>query len=569
MRQYWTFAWLAIFPGCSQAQPKHVQDVDAHSAHAAAPASSSVVAGGRGMATVTVALIIDQFAAWVARDRLAFLPANGGFARLRREGTWYQDVRLEHALTETAPGHASLYSGKVPREHGIIANELWVRGHATAILADETTRTITAEGERPEFSSSLRSMNGDLVADRFRAQVPNARVYSFSLKDRGALFGGGRHPDLCLWYDGKLGRFASSTAFTQRLPDWVVPALGRAALQARLDRVWMPVRENVGAELRPVTNDAESGESDFAVYGAAFPHQPSHSTQPFGAFRANPESDTLLLELGVLAVENTPLDAPTLLAISLSANDYIGHLFGPDSWEAKDELFRLDAALAGFFAELDRLRGPGHWRIVLSADHGVLPLPELSQREARSFHEAGTQGTRPREVTFRVMPEKLLSSAREAATKALGRGDWVAAFLDPYLYLTDEAKQLPSSKVDKLGSSLRSELEKTPCTAQVFEIAKLPEVCPPFADDSLAALVCRSAQFGKGGEFYVALKPECFFDTGYVPGFGTSHGSSGLANRAIPLLVRAPGKIEAGKVHPGAQSFDLFARTLDDVLGIH
>ncbi len=197
------------------------------------PASTraSVAATPRSVAPVTVAIVIDQFAAWVARDRLPRLPSEGGFARLRSEGTWYQDVRYAHAITDTAPGHASLYTGKVPRDHGIVTNELLVRDHTVPIVSDETTHAVSVDGVRPEFGSSLRAYNGEFVADRFKAKVPNARVYSFSLKDRGALPGGGRHADVSVWFDAKLGQFISSTAITPKLPDWVLQALGPAALK--------------------------------------------------------------------------------------------------------------------------------------------------------------------------------------------------------------------------------------------------------------------------------------------------------------------------------------------------
>ena len=64
--------------------------------------------------------------------------------------------------------------------------------------------------------------------------------------------------------------------------------------------------------------------------------------------------------------------------ISLSANDYVLHAFGPDSWEAWDELVRLDASLGRFFRALDARVGPGGWAAMLSADHGSTPLPETA-----------------------------------------------------------------------------------------------------------------------------------------------------------------------------------------------
>ncbi len=557
--------WLAAC--AAQPHASTVQPSAAPSATTPAVPSAGNFKSTHGIGPVTVALVVDQFAGWVAQDRLAQLPISGGFARLRQQGTWYQDVRFAHAITETAPGHASLYSGKVPREHGIVANELWANGHSSAIVADDTTHIVTAEGERSAIGSSALAIKSEVVADRFKAQNFGAKVYSFSIKDRGAIFGGGRHPDLALWYDVKLGQFESSTAFVHRLPDWVLPAIEQEVTRPRIGQPWTLMDATWVSE-HSITSDDQAGEGDFALYGTKFPHQPSHSSQPFAVFRANPESDRMLLELGLLAIDNSPKECPILIAISLSANDYIGHLFGPDSWEAWDELLRLDASLGWFFAEIDRRKGPDHWSAILSADHGIVPLPEVSRTVAKAFHDAGSLGARPRELTERVLPSALEKAARDAANKALGKGEWIAALVDPYLYLTDRAKGLAGDKLVTLRRAVSAAAAKIPGVERLFDTTVLPSNCPNAEDDSLDALVCRSVKPGRGGDYFIALKPGYFFDTGYTPGFGTSHGNAELADRSVPLLVRAPGQTQAGKIIETPQSFELFSRKLENLLGL-
>ena len=56
---------------------------------------------------IVVSIVIDQEAAWLAAERWPLLPADGGLARLRREGTYAADMRYAHAATDTAPGHAA------------------------------------------------------------------------------------------------------------------------------------------------------------------------------------------------------------------------------------------------------------------------------------------------------------------------------------------------------------------------------------------------------------------------------------------------------------------------------
>ena len=50
----------------------------------------------------------------------------GGLARLTRRGAWFTNAHHDHAITETAPGHASLLSGRFPRSTGIAANRVGV-----------------------------------------------------------------------------------------------------------------------------------------------------------------------------------------------------------------------------------------------------------------------------------------------------------------------------------------------------------------------------------------------------------------------------------------------------------
>ena len=64
------------------------------------------------------------------------------------------------------------------------------------------------------------------------------------------------------------------------------------------------------------------------------------------------------------------------LAVGMSQTDRIGHTFGPGSREQLDNLLRLDVELGRLLDGLDEEVGPGRWVLALSADHGVLEIPE-------------------------------------------------------------------------------------------------------------------------------------------------------------------------------------------------
>src|SRR5262245_30716353 len=148
---------------------------------------------------VVVAIVVDQLAAWIADSRLQTLPATGGFARLRREGIWYKQARFNHAITDTGPGHAALYTGTPPRESGIWANDrIADDGTPRSIFEDPLTQLVTPTGLEG-IGSSPRPLRRPTVADQLIESRPGAVVASISLKDRSAILGGGRRAQLVLW----------------------------------------------------------------------------------------------------------------------------------------------------------------------------------------------------------------------------------------------------------------------------------------------------------------------------------------------------------------------------------
>ncbi len=86
---------------------------------------------------------------------------------------------------------------------------------------------------------------------------------------------------------------------------------------------------------------------------------------------------------GVHALSLGKGDAPDLLAVSFSATDLVGHRYGPDSREIHDQILRLDRLLGRFIDSLYQLVDSTRVAIVLSADHGVYPFPELNNGRLR------------------------------------------------------------------------------------------------------------------------------------------------------------------------------------------
>lgn len=542
---------------------------------AVAPADAG--SGGQGSADaaarpkrgpVVVALVVDQLAAWIAEERFPVLPESGGFARLRREGTWAMDLRYAHAVTDTAPGHAALFTGAVPRKTGIWANErvdVDLRARIS-ILRDPATKLVTARGVADAWGSSLAALRVDTVADALKAARPDAYVAALSIKDRGALFGAGRKPDVAVWYDNTAG-FVTSTAFATKLPEWAAKetrAIASAPAWTLLDEGFVRAHAK--------TPDDQPGEGDVAGLGVTFPHPaPSASKRPGLAFRYGPWGDAALLRMARAALDDAlapgaKAERPILLAVSLSTHDQVAHVFGPDSWEEWDELLRLDAELGRFFADLDARLGPDGWSAVLSADHGTTTMPEAAAI-ARPWCDGDAGVDRLERAcgkVGRILQDELAVELRAVAERSAGRGDWVLGVADPYVYFTPDERALAPAKRAALERAVVRAIEAKPEVAKVFTVTA---DCEERGED-VAAAVCRSTLPEIAGALYVVLKPGSFFDPLHANGKGTSHGSPYPFDRSVPLLVRAPGRAAAGAVVREVAPFASYARTVSGLLGV-
>lgn len=540
------------------------------------PTPTAVTAGATATSgKVVVSIVVDQLAAWIASERLPELPPTGGFARLLREGTYVREARFAHAITDTAPGHAALYTCAEPARSGIPTNERLEAAtgggvaKAVPILRDGATHLVDAAGETTTVGSSAGALALPTIADDLRAAHPEASIVSISLKDRAAIPGGGRSPTATLWFDAGLDRFVTSTAFATELPRWAVGLASTPHLAAMRTAPWVPLDAEFVAD-HARTPDAQAGEGAWEGLAITFPHALGEAKLPAKAFRSSPLGDAAILDLATGFVRADGFAAgPTFIALSLSSNDYVGHVYGVDSWEAWDNLARLDQALARFFDELDRAVGPGRWSAVLGADHGAPPMPETSDvAGARPWCTGDAdRWERPCGPGSRVDPGALMTAleARARATAGAPAGErWVLGVVDPYVVLDPTSRAALPDRA-KLIAALLDALRSYPGILDALDTAALPASCGP--DETVPSLVCRSFRAGSGDVYFVT-RPGSFVDVDHVPAHGTNHGSPWIFDRSIPILARDPGRVPAGVTVESVESFETFARTVSGALGL-
>lgn len=312
--------------------------------------------------TLVVLITIDGF----REDYLTrFGPQlRGGLARLTKGGAWFTNAHHDHAITETAPGHATLLAGRFPRSTGIAANRAGVLDDAAALL-----------GTSGVAGASPTRFQGTTLVDWLHAANPRSRALSVSMKDRAAILPIGKSKQEVYWYPGD-GEFTTSRYYADSLPDWVKRFNARHLAQAYAGKAWTTLLPDSAYHERDSVS-IESGGVDFV-----FPHpMPPDSAAAASYVRGTPFIDDLIVALaldGVGALRLGEGPQTDVLALSLSGTDLVGHRFGPDSKEVHDDVLRVDRTIGVFLDSLFRLRDPSRVIVALTADHGFGTIPELA-----------------------------------------------------------------------------------------------------------------------------------------------------------------------------------------------
>ncbi len=489
-----------------------------------------------------VAVVIDQLSSETLLRLLPALDPDGLLTAAVTRGTFFERSVYPYINTLTAPGHAAIFTGAPPSGSGIGGNEEW---DAQAGVAVPTVHSPgdTVFGHDGMTVGPIR-LQQKTVAQMLKQQTGGAgKVVSLSFKDRAAVFSVGAGPDVAVWFDPSIGRFTTSSFCVESVPMWLTEHQQKYPVADAI-RVWEPEVPQAYEQL--LGPDAAAGEDSW--WGATFPHDANTTPSPMATARLLPSLSEYMVDLAQAASDFYEMgqdDVPDLLVISISGTDYVGHTFGPHSWEYADHLRRADAALGKFVATLSA-KAPT--QVMITADHGVAPLPEHSQAE----HEhAG-----------RLYVSLLQPNLEQHLDKSLGEADWVAAIVSGFVSFTPSAKQRPDfPRALELSRQYLLTVEgiervHTRSEALAWSESKDPE----------QQVVANSFPSHTQADLIIDTRRLWIFGFGNPPSTGTHHGSRHDYDQQVPLLFVGPGIAQRRQSAPVSQL--RAAPTLAHLLGV-
>lgn len=484
----------------------------------------------RSAPTLIVMVTIDGFKASHLEKFGSQL--TGGLARLTKGGAWFTNAHQDHAITETAPGHASLLSGRFPRSTGIAANRIGVGDPESPLL-----------GGAGGIGASPKRFQGTALFDWMLVKDKRSRALSVSAKDRGAILPVGRAKQEVYWYPGN-GSFTTSRYYADTLPGWVTAFNSRKLAQSYAGKPWTLL----------LSESAYQEKDDIALEGAGndfvFPHPtPEDPQRAANWIRATPFIDEVTVAFaldGVAAMGLGKGPQADLLAVSLSGTDAVHHRLGPDSREAHDQVLRTDRLLGVFLDSLFRLRDSSRTIVILSADHGFSTIPELAT------------SVTPRPTRATLDDALVIARAKLAEEKV----DTAAIDVDQQIVLIDRAAFQRAKKTpDAAIAAFIAAAKLSPGVRRIDRFASL------LSRDTLTDPVARrwSHQFGPGTnvELVVTLDPGSLWTTLLV----ASHGSPYDADSHVPMIFYGPA-FKAGRQTAFVRTVDI-APTIARVIGVN
>jgi len=505
---------------------------------------------------LTVVIVVDQFAHSYI-DKLAPY-FKYGLKFFLENGVDFTNAHHPAGQPGTATGHASLSSGTCAKDHGFVSNSWYMNGKKTACDDDnsENAYVLSPEGTYDYGKSSHMLMVDNLSDQCVLHSEPRSAFtsYSISLKSRSAIATAGvlGKP---LWIDEKTGCFTSSKAYFNSLPQWVKRFNNTHDLGAQKTVTW----ERMYQKSPYAYNFFNINNYDYTRTGHTMLNRPlpvrdeSNPKNPGHWFEKTPYANKLLLDCAQECIKvhvSRKHKDRLLLWVCLSPLDKVAHEYGPYSMEAIDMIYHLDKQLQQFIRGVYRTIGKHETAFVLTADHGIMPIPEL-------LHKNGlVQARRIERIDF-------IKRINELLHKNHGIGEVVIAHKGQELVL-DHAmmEEYDNAKQNAIITDIKQYVLQEPGIKRVWSSQELLHM--PTQPNTIEDNIKNQLFTGRIGSIVVQTHPYTVIT--HWPQ-GASHKTPYDYDTHVPLIVYHPGRFEKRHVRQRVVVQQL-ANTLAELLNI-
>lgn len=495
---------------------------------------------------------------------------DGGFRYLMEQGAYYTNAHYQHGNTETIVGHVSLATGAPPSVHGMVGNVWYDRNEERLVYnvedgnyqmlssgagvdksteIDPTQKTALRDGRSPEPILST-TFSDELTV----ATSGQSKVFGVSVKDRGAISLAG-HTGKAFWFSKSQSEFVTSNYYYDDYPTWVTRWNEKAFAKQYSGKKWTL---SLPREDYTLLEHNADHKVDLAGFQRTFPHPYGPASYKYFStmLTVSPAGDELTENFASTLLKQEKLgtrDVTDYLSVSFSSNDYVIHLYGPESLETEDNLIRLDKTIAKLLTTVDEQVGLENTLIVLSADHGV---PESSP---------AANGLGFNQAQYFNQQNLLSQGVEQRLEKEFGLGkDAIRLYAQPYIYLNHHMIAEKNLDLAKVQAAVADELSKVKGVAYAVSSSDIATNRIP--DTRVTQLIKNNYHPARSGDVYVVFAPRSYINDMEGLQIASTHGSPWKYDTHVPIIF-AGYDIKPSKISRLVTPYDI-APTLSNKLGI-
>ncbi|MCF0206678.1 MAG: alkaline phosphatase family protein [Bacteroidales bacterium] len=447
---------------------------------------------------------------------------NKGFKKLAINGSYCVNANYDYALTQTAPGYATIVTGTEPSSHGIVSNYWYNRLSNEKVDCIYSEKKETAVGGSKDADGRVSPSNMLSTTFSDEAKLFNrgkSKIISMSLSKYASVLSGGYTADAAYWFDYVSGEWMTSSYYMGKLPQWVADVNAKKMPDEYLTRQWNPMLAM--DKYNEVLDD--SSKYEFGIDGVykTFPYvyeNMAKTVRNYKLLSMIPEGNTLLSDFAVAALYGEELgkdENTDFLFINYSVPEEIGKLYGPQSIEVQDMFLRLDKDLGHLIEVVEDVVGKNNCLIYLTSNHGVSEIPQYlidKKMPAGNFRQY-----------------YMLALIKSYLKALYGDGEWILDFTNSQIFLNKtliEDSQIPLAEIQGkiIDFVMNSAGIANAISSSQFQSIVFVDGMPKKMQNSFSQK--------RSGDIMIALKPGWIEDIPYC----TDHNSGYSCNTHVPLI---------------------------------
>ncbi|MFO7867738.1 MAG: alkaline phosphatase family protein [Bacteroidales bacterium] len=477
---------------------------------------------------------------------------DNGFKKIIQYGATCTNAHIPFAYATAPTAYASMSTGSVPSEHGIVG-DVWYNRIAKKEVYPIHDKNYYCSGcsNKKLYQVSPKKLITTTFADELElGSQGKSKTYSIGLTPESSVLMAGRMADGVYWLDTKSGNWVTSVYYDYELPKWLVAFNKKKIADTYLKKTWKPKHPlSSYTESLPDDTEFEIGISDQIT----FPYNLSQITNkysPYSILTQTPFGNTYTKDLAITTIEKAHLGSDShtdYISIAFTALGEITNAYGSMSKEVEDCVIRLDTEIGFLVNFLESTLGKENFMLVLSSTSGVETPTEYITHKKK-------QGGTFKMIEAVYILEKHLETI-------YGKGPWIEYYHNNQIYLDRttiaEKTHVPLQTVQQEASLFLQQL------AGIQTVLTASDINKTGFTDNIKKRISNSYNQKRSGDIFIELMPGWSEETINKV---AQHSSTYTETTHIPLIWYG-WKIGPQIIHTQLYSNDIVP-TLCEIIGI-